>query len=66
MALPVHLAKYNALVDFIVNILVRDLSENIEPTDRSGTAPAVDDSPGRTSLEDNCPALKATEQLADQ
>jgi hypothetical protein len=51
MALPVHLAKYNALVDLIVNILVRELTEDTEPTDRSETASAIHDSPGRTSSE---------------
>jgi len=66
MALPARLAKYNALVDFVVNMLVRELTEETEPTGRSETAAAIDDSPRGTSLEDDCPALKTPEQLADQ
>jgi hypothetical protein len=66
MALPAHLAKYNALVDFVVNILVRELTEETKLTGRSETASAIDDSPRGTSLEDDRPALKAHEQLADQ
>lgn len=66
MALPARLAKYNALIDFVVNILVRELTEETEPTGRSDTAAAIDDTPRSTSLEADCPALQAPEQLADQ
>jgi hypothetical protein len=65
MALPSRLAQYNALIDFVVNLLLGELTEKNEPDGRSAAPPAAGN-PSDTNPEDGTPALIATTELLDQ
>jgi hypothetical protein len=68
MALPPHLAKYNALIDFVVNLLLSELTEHSEQNGQPVEPSAAGDQPRSTNREDDtrAPALIATTELLDQ